>query len=129
MATFTFEDFSDLETKRKILKLVKNDKVLCQSFIDDVSNDNNKKDSYNSLVSILEDIANNKQVTDKQYKIIQKCKGLKYKAYEIRKNALRLYTFYDSDKGQIIVIGGDKGSQEKDFKRVKAIIEEYIQCK
>ena len=56
-------------------------------------------------------------------------KGDLHKDYEIKTKNLRLYFFKDEGLGQIIVLGGMKGSQKKDINRMREIKYEYFKNK
>jgi len=52
--------------------------------------------------------------------------GDPYKDYEIKTKNLRLYFFKDESKGQIVVFGGTKDSQDEDIKRMRVIKHRYF---
>lgn len=124
MNNFTIEYIS-LNTKRPVGKLVRDHKCLVASFLEELKNDRNKKGSLGGIYAILEDIGNDLLLPDSKYKKLKGYDKLKYKPYEIRYKEFRLYTIYDSETGQLLIIGGDKKSQTKDLKRVEQIIKEY----
>ena len=48
-----------------------------------------------------------------------------FKQYEFKTKNLRVYAFHDKSNGRIIVLGGKKGTQKKDIKRFRLILENY----
>ncbi len=51
--------------------------------------------------------------------------SVKCKVYEAKSGGIRIYLFHEEKTGRVIVIGGDKDSQNEDVKRVEKIIKEY----
>jgi len=54
---------------------------------------------------------------------------LKYSAFEVKSKHLRLYLINEKETGQIHILGGKKGDQDEDLKRVEKIIREYTEFK
>ena len=128
MSIFTIEH-AGLSTKRPIAKLVRDHKCLVDSFIEELKNDKNKKGCLGGLYAILEDVGNELLLPENKYKRLRGYDKLRYKPYEIRYKEFRLYTIYDHETGQLLLIGGDKKSQNKDLKRIEQIIKEYERFK
>jgi hypothetical protein len=124
MSNFTIEYIS-LNTKRRIGKLVRDHKCLVASFLEDLKNDKNKKGNLSGIYAILEDVGNELLLPENRYKKLKGYDKLKHKPYEIRYKEFRLYTIFDSETGQLLIIGGDKKTQTKDLKRIEQIIKEY----
>jgi hypothetical protein len=50
-----------------------------------------------------------------------------HKVYEIKTKRLRVYLIQDSNHGKIIAFMGKKSNQEKDYRKLKALMELYFE--
>ena len=124
MSNFAIE-YAGLITKRPIYKLIRDRKCLVDTFLEELKNDINKKRCLSGIYAILEDVGNELLLPEHKFKKLKGHDKLKYKPYEIRYKEFRLYTIFDSETGQLLLIGGDKKSQTKDLNRIEQIIKEY----
>ena len=91
MTTVTIES-AGLNTKRQMLKLVRDNKCLVEPVFDELKSDKNKKSCLSGIYAILEDIGNELTLPETKYKKLKGCNKLKYKPFEIRYKEFRLYT-------------------------------------
>jgi len=124
MPIFTIENVPEFGTHQKVNKLWRNGKCLVNQFIEEVNQDVNLAHELLELYATLEDVANVKRVPPNQYKKLHLGK-LKYAAFELKSKHLRLYLIHESGTGQILIIGGKKGTQDQDIERLEKIIKEY----
>jgi hypothetical protein len=125
MSIFVVVEFDQFKTKQKVNKLIRDGRCLADEFINEIRADKNLAPELSELFATIEDVANNKIVPPNRYKILHLRKNLNYTPYEAKSKHLRLYLFFDKEKGQIIIFGGKKGSQAKDLKNFEKRITEY----
>ena len=125
MSTFVVKQIEDFETNQKVNKLIRNGKCILDDFIKDINSDKTLAAEIGDLYAIIEDVANEKRVPKTKYRNLHLTKKLKFNPYEAKSKHLRLYLFHDKENGQIIVLGGKKGTQLKDLSKFEKIIQEY----
>ncbi len=125
MTTFVVTQIEDFETNQKVNKLFRNGKCILDEFIKEIKADRNLSEEIGDLFAIIEDVANEERLPKTKYRNLHLSKKLKYSPYEAKSKHLRLYLFHDKENGQIIVLGGKKGTQLKDLSKFDKIIQEY----
>lgn len=125
MISFEVKQIPEFETKQKVNKLIRNGKCLIDDFRDEIKKDKNIEPELDELVATVEDVANGKMVPKNQYRKLHLSSKLQYSAFEVKSKHLRLYLIHERDTGQIHILGGKKGDQDEDIKRVEKIIKEY----
>lgn len=129
MSTFEVKHIPEFETRQRVNKLVRNGKCLVDDFKDEIKKDKNISPELDELVATIEDVANGKKVPKNQYRKLNLSDKLKFSAFEVKSKHLRLYLIHEKDTGQIHILGGKKGDQDEDIKRVERIIKEYTTFK
>jgi hypothetical protein len=125
MATFEVKHMPEFETRQKVYKLIRNGKCLVDDFKDEIKKHKNIEPELDELVATIEDVANGIRVPKNLYRSLPLSSKLKYSAFEAKTKHLRLYLISEKDTGQIHILGGKKGDQDEDLRRVEKIIREY----
>lgn len=125
MISFEVKRITEFETEQKVNKLIRNGKCLVDDFWGEIKKDKNIEPELDELVATVEDVANGKMVPKNQYRKLHLSSKLQYSAFEVKSKHLRLYLINEKDTGQIHILGGKKGDQDEDIKRVQKIIREY----
>jgi len=123
MPNFTLERININETINPIYKLCREGKCLLDEFIAMVKSDLKLEPLLGDLFAAVRYVADGKSPPLPE-KRMKKIKG-QNDAWEARKGALRMYVKIDNVNGAVIIIGGDKSSQNADLKRLKNIIKEF----
>jgi len=123
---FTIEICQSIPTNTKIsvYELYKNNISLFDEFYQEAKNDKVQFSSVAKALRIIEDTANLQRRPQKKFREI-KGHNLNCKLYEAKANDIRIYLFHEKNTGRIIVIGGTKGNQDKDIKKVINLIKAY----
>lgn len=80
---------------------------------------------FNRVLSIINAVANCESLPQNQWKNVTPKKE-SIKEYEIKAGDLRLFAI-DAPNGKILILGGYKNQQEKDFKRFRSLKKQYIE--
>ncbi len=129
MTTFAVEHIPEFETRQRVNKLIRNGRCFIDEFQSEIEQDENLSPELYELTATIEDVANGKLVPKNQYRKLHLSKKLKYSAFEVKSKHLRLYLINEKETGQIHILGGKKGDQDEDLKRVEKIIREYTEFK
>lgn len=111
-------------TKIVVYELCKNGKSLFEEFYEEAEQDPILFSNTTKALRIIEDTANLKLRPRTKFRQIENSK-LDCKLYEAKANDVRIYLFEEKKTGRVIVLGGTKGNQKKDIKRVISTIKEY----
>lgn len=125
MPTFEVRHIPGFETRQKVNKLVRNGRCLVDEFENEIRRDSNIAPELDELVATIEDVANGKLVPKNQYRKLRLSNKLQYSVFEVKSKHLRLYLIHEKNTGQLHILGGKKGDQDEDIKRVEKIIKEY----
>lgn len=117
MSIFALKIIDTIRAKQKIEKLVIDDKCQLDEFEDEVSQDKRNNSELGTLYRYIEYELNGNVLPEKHKKELY---GFKLKVSEYRTKHLRLYAI-KKQNGQIVILGGYKGSQTKDLRKVKSI--------
>ena len=131
MSKFRVEKIEEIDGKIEFFKLVKNNKCEFEEFIEKYSRDGNLKSELIKMQSTLQNISEGKKdrIPESKFKVLKgRRKNDLVKDYEVKTKNLRLYFFTD-ESGRIIVLGGKKGTQKRDIKKLRSIKKEYLQEK
>jgi len=79
---------------------------------------------FKSILTYMELAANNLSLPDKKFKDVTPY-GEKIKEYEFKKGDLRIYAI-DMLNGKIVVLGGYKNNQKKDFRKFRSLKQQYL---
>ncbi len=120
-------DLKLTDEKFSFYKLKIDGNCLYEDFYNKYQQDPNLKSQFNQIETRIIAIAkgNQNQLPPSKFKILKRDKSDKIVDYEIKTKNLRLYFFKD-DENRIIVLGGKKGSQVKDLKKMRSIKKEYF---
>ena len=129
MAIFAVEHIPEFETRQKVHKLIRNGRCFIDEFENEIEQDENIAPELDELFATIEDVANGKMIPKNQYRKLHLSKKLKYSAFEAKSKHLRLYLINEKDTGKIHILGGTKGDQDEDIKRLEKIIKEYTEFK
>lgn len=115
-------------TKIDVYELCVYKKSIFKEFFEQIENEGNLISNLAAAIRIVENTANLLLTPKTKYRVL-KGLSIKCKAYEAKSGAIRIYLFHEENIGRVIVIGGNKGSQDEDVKRVEKIIKEYYEEK
>lgn len=112
------------DTKIDVYELCKNGKSVFEEFFIQIANEGNLISNLAAAIRIIEDTANLKMRPQKQFRVLQ---GVSFacKVFEAKSGGIRVYLFHEEKTGRVIVMGGNKNSQNEDIKKVEKIIKEY----
>lgn len=111
-------------TKIDVFELCKNGKSIFEGFFNQIENEGNLISNLAAAIRIVEDTANLKMRPQKQFRVLQGL-SINCKVFEAKSGGIRVYLFHEEKTGRVIVMGGNKGSQDEDIKKVEKIIKEY----
>jgi len=111
-------------TKIVVYELYKNDSSLFEEFYEKSITDSKLFANMSRALRIIEDTANLQRKPKTKFRQISNSK-LNCKVYEAKADNVRIYLFEENKTGRIIVLGGIKGNQKKDIRKVISTIKEY----
>ena len=79
---------------------------------------------FKTILAYMDFVANGKTLPKTIFREITSG-NIQTKRYEFKSKHLRIYAF-NKPNGKIVVLGGYKKTQEKDIKKLNAIVKEYI---
>ncbi len=131
MSKFVLEIIDEVCGKQKFYKLFISGKCEFDIFWDKYSRDKLMRKQLAIIQTRLKAVADlNYNCLDKtKFRELKRDRADLHKDYEIKTKNLRLYFFKDDKNGQVIVIGGNKDSQDEDLIRMRAIKKEYFKTK
>ncbi len=128
MPNFTIKPIPNVPVTNSIGKLVRNGKVLIDEFITEIKSDKNLEPELGDLFAHFRTKANGGRLPEKRFRDLSKYwKKSPYQFYEVKTKHLRMYVLVDG--GHFITIGGKKGDQDEDIKRVVQIVKDYAEFK
>lgn len=111
-------------TKIDVYELCKNGKSIFEEFFKQIEDEGNLISNLAAAIRIVEDSANLKMAPKAKFRVLQGL-SVKCKVFEAKSGTIRIYMFHEEKTGRVIVMGGNKDSQNEDIKRVEKIIKEY----
>lgn len=121
MPTFAFRNIESIRcTIVTFKKLVRNGKCFLDEFEEEIKDNPKYKSEYKTILSYIELYSNSALLPKSKFREI---KGKKPKQYEFKSKNLRIYAVQVENE-KIIVIGGYKNTQTKDFNRLDVISKE-----
>ena len=115
-------------TKIDVYELCKNGKSVFEEFFEQIEGEGNLISNLAAAIRIIEDSANLKMVPKSKFRVLQGL-SVKCKVFEAKSGIIRIYIFHEEKTGRVIVMGGNKDSQDEDIKRLERIIKEYYKQK
>lgn len=111
-------------TKIDVYELCKNGKSIFEEFFKQIEDEGNLISNLAATIRIVEDSANLKMAPKTKFRVLQGL-SVNCKVFEAKSGTIRVYLFHEEKTGRVIVMGGNKDSQDEDIKRVEKIIKEY----
>lgn len=111
----------------QVYELCNNNKSYFKGFAEQVVNDVALSSKFAAVIRTIEMASSLKRLSKRKFREIQGHK-LPVKLYEAKSQGgeIRIYLFHEENTGRVIVLGGLKKTQNKDIRRVKQIIKDYI---
>lgn len=120
MPNFALEQINFNETIAPVYYLHRDGRCLIDGFIEMVKANPDYSPLLSDLYAIVRRAANGEEIPSK---LFSKTKG-QNNAWEARKGDIRMYVYREWN-GPIIVIGGDKNTQDRDLELLKQIIKDF----
>ena len=112
----------EVKGRIRFRKLIVDGQCLYDLFCEQIRGEGNLSKQLNSIVAIMDQIANGKLLPGNKFKQLR-TKG----EYEIKTRDLRVYLI--KEEGHIVILGGKKGTQDADIRRFKSLREQYLNSK
>ncbi len=112
-------------TKIDVYELCKNGRSLFSDFFSEIEIEGNLLSNLAAAIRIIEDTSNLNRRPKSQFRIIQGL-SVNCKVYEAKSGNIRIYLFHEEKTGRVIVIGGLKGDQDEDIKKIEKTIKDYF---
>lgn len=125
MPRFALEKIIEIDGRINFYKLKIDGSSDYDLFIDQCIKEGAYESELVTLQSRMQQISDLKTLPETKHRDITPKKSA-IKQYEFKTKNLRVYTFHDKSNGRVIVLGGKKGTQKKDIKRFRGIIDEYF---
>lgn len=87
-------------------------------------NDTTYQSEFKTLLAYMEYLGNNGSLPKTKFRDVTP-KGEKVKEYEFKSKHLRIYTIQKTN-GKIIILGGYKNNQDKDFPRFRSLKKQLL---
>lgn len=127
MANFALREITTIcGVYYKTYQLVVNGVGAYDEFLKEFNNPQYESEIFR-FIRLLESCNNGQRTPPSFYKDVTP-KGERTKEYEYRTKNLRIYAI-QGDDGRIIIIGGQKNNQEKDFRRFRSLKQQYLDTK
>lgn len=127
MYNFALIKIPEIIGKLSFYKLSINGKCEFDQFENEIKKDGNLKKELNNVQTLLQEVADGKLLPATKFRDITP-KGEPIREYEIKTKHLRVYFFYQSEEGRIIVCGGKKTTQKKDISRFQRVKKDYLKA-
>ena len=128
MYSFALLKITEIVGKLSFYKLSINGKCEFDQFEREIQKDGNLKKELIKIQTRLQELAEGKQLPPFKFKDITP-KGELVKEYEIKSDHLRVYFFFESNEGRVIVCAGKKNTQSKDIAHFQKIKKAYLSSK
>jgi len=125
MYNFALLKIPEIVGKLSFYKLSIDGKCEFDQFEKEIQKDGNLKRELLKIQTRLQEVAEGKTLPPNKFKDITP-KGELVKEYEIKSDHLRVYFFFESDEGRIIICGGKKTTQSKDIAHFQKIKKTYL---
>lgn len=124
MSNFALKKYELIDGHQEFDLLVVDDKVQFEDFEADLLGNKQYCSELKTIVAYMEAVANNKSVPSTKFKDITPEKET-VKEYEFRSKHLRIYAI-KKENGKIIILGGFKKNQSKDFIKFRSLKKQYL---
>lgn len=126
MALLTLIEIDDILGEIRFFKIQKGNKCEFDDFWTKIENDSTCSDELDIIQTVMLEIADKQEIPPSRFKKLKRNKKDKIIDYEIKTPNLRVYCFIIPDTGNIVVLGGKKGTQKKDIEKLRKIKKAYI---
>lgn len=127
MPKFALERIKAINGKQVFEKLIIDNICQLDSFEDEINLGKRYKNELSMIYSYMDSMANLKSLPEGKFKDITPSKEV-VKEYEFRSKHLRVYAI-KKENGKIIILGGYKNRQKKDFREFRSIKKMYLEEK
>lgn len=125
MATFALDIIEGIRGDQTFSKLIVNDSCQFDEFEKNLQNNPKYQAELASIYLYMEKVANGASLPKKKFRDVTPDKE-KVKEYEFKSKNLRVYAI-KCDNGKIIILGGFKNSQKKDYRKFRSIKSRYLE--
>lgn len=115
----------EIDGRQSIFKLECNGNCQFDEFWDKIEKEGNLASELDTIQSRLEDVANGKLLPKNKFRDITPNKKTQ-KEYEIKTSNLRVYLTKVENQGKLIILGGQKNSQQKDINKFRRIKRDFF---
>lgn len=113
-------------TRIQVFELVRNGKNEFAAFVEDIKREGTHGAELAKAISFVERACSMQRMPKTKWRELHD-PALPCKLYEAKSNIIRIYLFHLEHKGRVIVMAGKKDDQEKDIRRFKRIVKEYLE--
>lgn len=124
MRKFALIDIDQVKGKIKFRKLVIDDRCLFDDFCDSFKSRRDLS-KLRRIFMIMELVANIRRLGSSMFRELKRENNDNIKDYEIKVKPYRVYFFKD-ECNNIVVLGGTKGSQSRDIKKLRSIKKDFF---
>ncbi len=128
MSKFTLQEIAEIKGRIKFFKLIVDGICLFDEFEKTIEKEGNMRSELRTIQSRMHLLAGMQMMPASKFKDITPSND-KIKEYEIKTHHLRVYMFHETHTGRIVVLGGKKGSQDKDIKYFRSLKAQYFNSK
>jgi len=123
MHTFTLEPMGEVRGRIPFFKLVIDGHCPFDAFCDQIQREGHQAKLTISTFTIMNQVSNLQRLPKEIVRDITPAReGVR--EYEIKRGALRFYLI--KFKGHIVILGGKKGTQQKDIARFRSLKKSYL---
>lgn len=115
----------EIEGRQTLFKLQYNGKCQFDEFWERIQKEGNFTSELDTIQARLEDIANGKSLPRAKFQDITPKKKTQ-KEYEIKTSNLRIYLTKLEGQGKLIILGGQKNTQQKDINKFRSMKKDYF---
>lgn len=123
MLTFTIERIEAIYSLQEFDQLIINGKGQLDIFEEDLS-DTTYRSEFKTLLTYMEYLGNNGSLPKTKFREVTP-KGENVKEYEFKSKHLRIYAIQKTN-GKIVILGGYKNKQDKDFLRFRSLKKQLL---
>jgi putative component of toxin-antitoxin plasmid stabilization module len=126
MSTFALLEMPEIQGKISFRKLTVNGVCAFDVFCEEIKEEGNLEKQLIGLFNNMNQVANLNRLPETKFRDVTP-RGESIKEFEIKKGDLRIYVI--KEEGHIVVLGGKKNRQEKDFRLFRSLKKQYLNSK
>jgi putative component of toxin-antitoxin plasmid stabilization module len=126
MSTFALLEMPEIQGKISFRKLTVNGVCPFDVFCEEIKEEGNLEKQLIGLFNNMDQVANLNRLPETKFRDVTP-RGESIKEFEIKKGDLRIYVI--KEEGHIVVLGGKKNRQEKDFRLFRSLKKQYLNSK